>query len=110
MTRGCRDGSLHVREARATLFSERSGGGRRIHLMNALFRKFTQGISRILGSIFGNFSWRPPHWLSRIGAGCAGRAHAHPRLIAPALIAFFLFAGGTAWTWHWYQHRPKPYR
>jgi uncharacterized protein YfaS (alpha-2-macroglobulin family) len=78
--------------------------------MNALFRKFTQGISRILGSIFGNFSWRPPHWLSRIGAGCAGRAHAHPRLIAPALTAFFLFAGGTAWTWHWYQHRPKPYR
>jgi len=78
--------------------------------MNALFRRFTQGISRILGSIFGNFSWRPPHWLSRIGAGCARFARVHPRLIAPALIAFLLFACGTAWTWHWYQHRPKPYR
>ena len=78
--------------------------------MNALFRKFTQGTSRILGSTFGNFSWRPPHWLSCIGAGCARLARAHPPLIAPALIAFLLFACGTAWTWHWYQRRPKPYR
>ena len=78
--------------------------------MNAPFRKFTQSISRILESIFGNFSWRPPHWLSRIRAGCARLARAHPRLIAPALIAVLLFACGIAWTWHWYQHRPKPCR
>ncbi len=67
---------------------------------------------RILGQIatmiFGNVSWRPPGWLSGIGHGWTRLNRAHPRLIAPAIITIFLLLCGAAWTWNWYEHRPKP--
>ncbi len=78
--------------------------------MNALFRKFIQSISRILGSIFGAISWRPPHWLKQTSEKWTRLKRTHPRLIAPAIVGVFLFLCGTAWSWHWYSHRPKPYR
>jgi alpha-2-macroglobulin len=78
--------------------------------MNALFQKFIQRISRIPGSIFGAISWRRPRWLNRIGDQWDRLECTHPRLIAPAIVGFFLILCGTAWSWHWYSHRSKPYR
>src|SRR5438105_13997616 len=75
---------------------------------SALFRKYN--LSQLPELIFGKISWRRPPWLSRIGDGWTRFERAHPRVIAPAIIAIFLLSCGTAWTWHWYQHRPRPYR
>jgi uncharacterized protein YfaS (alpha-2-macroglobulin family) len=63
---------------------------------------------RIPGQIFGNVSWRPPHWLSRAGGAWTRLERAYPRWIAPGIITIFLLSCGTAWTWHWYQQRPRP--
>jgi alpha-2-macroglobulin len=60
--------------------------------------------------IFGNVSWQPPIWWTRIGDAWTRVNRAYPRLIAPAIIAIFLLSCGTAWTLRWYEHRPKPFR
>src|SRR5437868_5518068 len=75
---------------------------------SALFRKYN--LSQLPELIFGKISWRRPRWLSRIGDGWTRFERAHPRLIAPAIIAIFLLSCSTAWTWKWYSHRPKPHR
>jgi uncharacterized protein YfaS (alpha-2-macroglobulin family) len=62
------------------------------------------------GQIFGNISWRPPRWLSRIGESWSRLERAYPRLIAPAMLAIFAIFCAGAWTWHWYSHLPKPLR
>ncbi|HKS31856.1 MAG TPA: alpha-2-macroglobulin [Chthoniobacterales bacterium] len=61
-------------------------------------------------SILGSISWRPPSWLKRTADSWSRLEHAHPRLIAPAIIVVFLLSCGGVWSWHWYQSRPKPYR
>src|SRR5438094_1135486 len=80
-----------------------------------LFAKFNDATSRIASVMrrlaelyFGNFSWRPPGWLSRTAAGWGRFRRAHPRLILSAMIAIFVISCAGAWTWNWYSHLPKP--
>jgi len=75
---------------------------------SALFQKYN--LSKLPELIFGKISWRRPRWLSRIIDGWTRFERAHPRMIAPAIIAIFLLSCGTAWTWNWYSHRPKERR
>ena len=67
-------------------------------------------LRRIPGQIFGNISWRPPRWLSRIGESWSRLERAYPRLIAPGVLTIFAVLCASAWTWHWYSHLPKPHR
>src|SRR5438309_10501985 len=80
-----------------------------------ILAKFNDSTSRIARAMrrlaelyFGNFSWRPPGWLSRTAAGWGRFQRAHPRLILSAMIAIFVISCGGAWTWNWYSHLPKP--
>lgn len=59
-------------------------------------------------AIFGRVEWSPPPWLSRSGAVFGIFNRAHPLVTASGIVALFVFACGTVWTLHWYQHRPKP--
>jgi uncharacterized protein YfaS (alpha-2-macroglobulin family) len=59
---------------------------------------------------FGNFSWRPPAWLSRTGDKWRQVERKYPRLIALTIIGVFLISCAAAWTWTWYSHLPKPRR
>src|SRR6266699_2054601 len=65
-------------------------------------------LKRIALAVFGRLQWSPPRWLSRSGAAFSGFNRAHPFTTAFGMITIFLLACGAAWTWHWYQHRPKP--
>jgi uncharacterized protein YfaS (alpha-2-macroglobulin family) len=65
---------------------------------------------RIPEQIFGDISWRPPQWLSRIAESWSRLERAYPRLIAPAIITIFLISCAGAWSWNWYSHLPKPRR
>src|SRR6266404_4422225 len=67
-------------------------------------------VGRVPGQIFGNVSWRPPGWLSRIGERWGRVESAYPRAIAPAILAIFAIFCASAWTWNWYSHLPKPHR
>ena len=60
--------------------------------------------------IFGNVSYRPPIWFSWISTRWQQVERARPRLVALTIIGLFLIACGSAWTWNWYQHLPKPKR
>src|SRR5205814_1108666 len=91
----------------------------RIALMNtaALGARTKQISSKILAvaaklphQVFGNFSWRPPLWLSRMGDKWRHLESHYPRAIAPAVIGVFVIAWAAAWSWNWYQHLPKPRR
>jgi uncharacterized protein YfaS (alpha-2-macroglobulin family) len=70
--------------------------------------RFAEVCRQMPGQIFGNLSWRPPRWLSQTGNAWSRLEHAYPRLIAPGIIAIFLFSCAAAWTWNWYSHLPKP--
>jgi alpha-2-macroglobulin len=70
--------------------------------------RITSSLRRVSELIFGNISWRPPHWLSRTADGCNRLGHAHPRLITTALIGTLLLSCAGAWIWNWYSHLPKP--
>src|SRR5256886_13929857 len=59
-------------------------------------------------AIFGRLQWSPPRWLSRSRAAFSNFNRRHPLTTASGIIAIFLLSCGTAWTLHWYQHRPKP--
>src|SRR6266566_10058582 len=65
-------------------------------------------LKRIALAVFGRLQWSPPRWLSRSGAAFSNFNRAHPLVTVSGIIAIFLLACGTAWTLHWYQHRPKP--
>ena len=67
-------------------------------------------LRRIPGQIFGNISWRPPRWFTRIGESWSRLERAYPRLIAPGVLTIFAVLCASAWTWHWYSHLPKPHR
>src|SRR5438552_18946858 len=80
-----------------------------------ILAKFNDSTSRIARAMrrfaelyFGNFSWRPPGWLSGTAAGWGGFLRAHPRLILSAMIAIFVISCGGACTWHCYSHLPTP--
>jgi hypothetical protein len=60
--------------------------------------------------VFGNVSWRPPHWWSRGRDAWDRLERAYPRAIAPVIIALFALFCAAAWTSHWYEHRPQPRR
>ena len=76
----------------------------------ALLSKLGDACRKVSGQVFGNISWRPPEWASRTGDRWNRVNQSHPHLIAPVIIALFLLACGAAWTWNWYEHRPKPHR
>src|SRR5438552_1171785 len=65
-------------------------------------------LRRIAVAIFGRLQWSPPRWLSRSGTAFSNFNRAHPFITASGFIAIVLLACGMAWTWIWYQHRPKP--
>ncbi len=65
-------------------------------------------LKKIAVAIFGRLQWSPPRWLSQSGAAFSKFNRAHPLITASGIIAIVLLAYGTAWTLHWYQHRPKP--
>src|SRR5438874_5562262 len=67
-------------------------------------------LRRIPERIFGNISWRPPRWLSRIGENWRRLERAYPRAIVPAILAIFAILCAGTWTWNWYSHLPKPHR
>src|SRR5438876_3444657 len=67
-------------------------------------------LAKIWFALFGRLSWSPPVWFSQSRAGWTRFSEANPRITASALLAIFLLSCGAAWTWNWYQHRPKPHR
>ena len=72
--------------------------------------RFGGVVARTASAIFGRFSWSPPKWFSKSRAAWAGFSQAHPQITASGLIVVFLLSCGIAWTWNWYQQRPKPHR
>lgn len=67
-------------------------------------------VAKIWFAIFGRISWSPPHWFSQSHAAWARFSQANPRITALIMAAIFLISCGAAWTWDWYQRRPKPHR
>ena len=67
-------------------------------------------LAKIWFAIFGRFSWSPPPWFSQSHSAWARFSQARPRITAVILAVIFLLACGAAWTWDWYQRRPKPQR
>ncbi len=67
-------------------------------------------LAKIWFAIFGRFSWSPPPWLSQSHSSWTRFSQARPRLTAFIFVAILLLACGAAWTWDWYQRRPKPQR
>src|SRR2546430_760614 len=65
-------------------------------------------LKRVALAVFGRLQWSPPRWLSQIRAAFSNFNRRHPLTTASGIIAIFLLSCGTAWTLHWYQHRPKP--
>src|SRR6266404_2061282 len=104
-------------------FAERFAFDWRIHLMKTpaflsklpdlIIRPFVllgRIVAKIWFAIFGRFSWSPPHWFSQSHAEWARFSQANPRITALIMAAIFLISCGAAWTWDWYQRRPKPHR
>src|SRR4030095_9582718 len=81
---------------------------RSLHLAARRFLLLFTFLKKIAVAIFGRLQWSPPRWLSKSGAAFSGFGRAHPLITASGIIAIVLLACGTAWTWRWYQHRPKP--
>jgi len=66
-------------------------------------------LRRFSEQVFGNLSWRPPRWLSRVGEKWSWLENAYPRLVAPLVITVFAILYAGAWTWNWYSHLAKPH-
>jgi len=65
-------------------------------------------LKKIALAVFGRLQWSPPHWLIRSRAVSSNFGRAHPIITVSGIIAIILLSCGAAWTWRWYQHRPKP--
>jgi alpha-2-macroglobulin len=76
--------------------------------LNISTSPIASAVRRFAERIFGNFSWRPPGWLSGISDWCDRLARAHSRLIVSAIIAILVISCAGVWTWNWYSHLPKP--
>jgi uncharacterized protein YfaS (alpha-2-macroglobulin family) len=74
------------------------------------FAGLGRGLSKIGSSIFGHVSWNPPVWLARLTSGCTGFYRSRPKLTTGLILTVFFLVCGVAWSWHWYQHLPKPHR
>ncbi len=55
--------------------------------------------------VFGVVNWSPPAWLSRAG----GWVRAHRLRCALLVLGVAGMAGGGAWFYQWYRHRPVPH-
>lgn len=75
-----------------------------------IFAWFWRGLSKIVSSLFGRISWNPPAWLVRLTTACTGFYRARPNLTTSFILSAFFLCCGAAWSWHWYQHLPKPHR
>src|SRR2546423_12150236 len=67
-------------------------------------------VAKIWFAVFGRLSWSPPAWFSQSRATWTRFSEANPRITAAGLIAIFFLSCAVAWTWNWYEHRPKPHR
>ena len=81
-----------------------------LELISRSFVLLGKILAKIWLVIFGRFSWSPPDWFSQGSSSWARFSQARPRITTIILAAIFLIPCGTARTWQWYQHRPKPQR
>ena len=65
-------------------------------------------LKKVALAVFGRLQWSPPHWLVRSRAVSSNFRRAHPIVTVSGIIAVLVLSCGAAWTWRWYQHRPKP--
>lgn len=65
-------------------------------------------LKTISASIFGQVFWSPPSWLGRSCAACTNFHRTQPALTTAMILGVFFFSCGTAWSWRWFQTRPKP--
>ena len=80
---------------------------RLLHLVTRPFVLLLGFLKKVALAVFGRVQWSPPRWLSQSRAAFSGFKRAHPLITGSAIIAVLLLSCGAAWTWHWYQHRPK---
>ncbi len=80
--------------------------------MNESLSKISRRLRRLFASwaenIFGRISWNPPRWLGRASTICADFHRARPGLARSLIISILLLSGGAIWSWHYYQHLPRP--
>src|SRR5213592_2798345 len=81
---------------------------RLLHLAARPFVLLLGFLKKVALAVFGRVQWSPPRWLSQGRAVFSGFNRAHPLIAASGILAILLLFCGGAWTWHWYQHRPKP--
>src|SRR5438876_5650377 len=79
-----------------------------LHLAARPFLLLFSFLKKVAVAILGRVQWSPPRWLSQSRAAFSGFNRAHPLITASGIAAILLLSCGAAWTWHWYQHRPKP--
>jgi uncharacterized protein YfaS (alpha-2-macroglobulin family) len=78
--------------------------------VNENLARFGAVCRRVPEVLLGKVSWRRPAWLEKGASRWHRIEDAHPRLIAPVILAAFAILCGSAWTWNWYSHLPKPRR
>src|SRR6266513_3629516 len=82
--------------------------GHWVQIVRSKAVRLVQVLAGIASSALGNFSWKPPLWLSRTRAASSNFVNLHPRLTLAGLLVAFAFASGAGAILHWYEHRPKP--
>ncbi len=82
--------------------------GNWVQIVRSKAVRLLQVLAGVASSALGNFSWKPPLWLSRTRAASSNFVNLHPRLTLAGILVAFAFASGTGATLHWYEHRPKP--
>jgi alpha-2-macroglobulin len=97
--------------------NERFSGESRIPLMDTpaplvllknKLSRFGAFCRQVPAWLLGNFSWRPPLWLSAVRQRGQRIQSKYPRILGFILIGTFLVCCAAAWTWNWYDHLPKP--
>src|SRR4051812_7880144 len=74
------------------------------------FAWLARWLRKIFRTAFGQLSYRPPYWLERGFTRVILFRRGHPLLAAVIVLAAFLIATGSVWTWRWYQRQPKPHK
>lgn len=65
---------------------------------------------RLPGVVLGQFSWRPPRWISPLVDRWHRLENSYPRAVPAGAVGLFLLSCAAGWTWHWYSHLPQPRR